>query len=260
MKGGFREYFLLIIFNILLLLINRSLSNAISSGLSSIILTVSRIGDGVSSIYEEVAFKVETIVRAREALKENRELKKTLMLMRLENLKLKQILEREDTCKTFRGKRWKFVVARVIRLNPENMRIRFYIDSGTRDGIREYLPVVDLNGNVVGKTVEPIGYSYAGVEPITNPYSAIGARIKEGIGVLRGTGERLTFLDYIYITRYPHKGEPVYTSGLDEIFPEGLLIGKILRVQKGKYIFLRVEVKPAFTFKTLKYVGVILKW
>lgn len=260
MKGGFREYFLLIIFNILLLLVNRSVSNAISSGLSSIMIKVSRIGDVISDVYEEIAFKVETVTRAQEAIEENKELKKTLMLMRLENLRLKQMLERENACKTFRGKRWKFIVAKVIRLNPENMRIKFYIDSGTRDGIREYLPVVDIDGNVVGKTVEPIGYSYAGVEPITNPYSAIGARIKEGVGVLRGTGERLTFLDYIYITRYPYKGEPVYTSGLDQIFPEGLLIGNIMRVQKGKYIFLRIEVKPAFTFKTLKYVGVILKW
>ncbi len=260
MKGGFKEYFLLIIFNILLLLINRSVSSAISSGLSSVILSASRIGDIISTAYDKMAFKMEVLTKAREALKENRDLKRKLMLLRLENLRLKQMLEREKACRRLRTRKWKFIVARVVKLNPENMRIRFFIDAGKGDGIREYLPVVDLDGNVVGKTVEPIGYSYAAVEPITNPYSAIGARIKEGVGVLRGTGDRLTFLDYIYITRYPRKGEPVYTSGLDRIFPEGLSIGSIMRVQKGKYIFLRVEVKPAFSFKTLKYVGVILKW
>ena len=260
MKGGTRTYFLLIAFNILLLLTDSMFFYSLSSGLSSIFLAFSHVSEKLSDFQENMIYRLRAINDSYSLGKENRKLKRELLLLRLENLKLKEELERTRIFNKLVSGRWKFLIARVTNLNPENMRIKFVIDLGRRDGIKEYMPVVDLDGNIVGKIVQPIRYTNSTVEPITNPSSSIGARIKEGVGVLRGTGKKLTFLDYIYITRYPEKGELVRTSGFDGIFPEGLPIGKIIRVKKGKYIFLRVEVKPNFSYEKIRYVGVILRW
>jgi len=258
-----KTYILLIVFNILILLTNSVISDRISTGLSSFFSAVSKAGEKLSDFHEELSYRIRSIKGAYKYQRENEGLKRKLLLLRLENLKLKQELERMQAftrISRLNRRRWKCVVAKVINLNPENKRLRFFIDTGKREGVREFLPVIDLNGNVVGKTVEPIGYSTAAVEPITSPSSSIGGKIKEGIGVLKGTGTGLLFLDYIYITRNPSKGEIVFTSGFDGIFPEGLPIGTISRVRRRGFMFLHVEVKPGFSISNIKYVGVLLKW
>ncbi len=260
MHGSYRSYFFLIIFNFLLIIANRSSSNFISDSLASGIVFFRSVNSAISNFQEGISHRIKVLGKASEAIKEEKNLKRKFLRLRMENLRLREELEHFKIFEKFPPLRFKMIVAKTVFLTPENSRLKFYIDRGKRDGVREYLPVIDMEGNLIGKTVEPITYSSSAVEPITNPYSSIGAEIKEGAGVLRGTGEKLLFLDYIYITQYPKKGEEVLTSGLDGIFPEGVKIGKIGRVRRGKYIFLKIEVNPYFNFRNLKYVGIILRW
>jgi rod shape-determining protein MreC len=50
----------------------------------------------------------------------------------------------------------------------------------------------------------------------------------------------------------------VVTSGLDGIFPRGLLVGTVARVSKeGPGLFLNVEVKAAVNFRELEQVMIL---
>jgi rod shape-determining protein MreC len=53
-------------------------------------------------------------------------------------------------------------------------------------------------------------------------------------------------------------GDPVITSGLDGVFPRGLLIGYLSAIdRKGPGLFLNVSIKPAVDLRTLEQVLVI---
>jgi len=54
-------------------------------------------------------------------------------------------------------------------------------------------------------------------------------------------------------------GEKVLTSGGDQIFPKGLLVGTVSKVAQGKEFFLDVTIKPAADLSKLEEVLVITK-
>ena len=49
-------------------------------------------------------------------------------------------------------------------------------------------------------------------------------------GVVQGTGDPVTRLDYVVNDEKVHAGEVILTSGEDRIFPKGLPVGVVKRV------------------------------
>jgi rod shape-determining protein MreC len=66
-------------------------------------------------------------------------------------------------------------------------------------------------------------------------------------------------LDKIMNDEPVQAGEKVLTSGGDQIFPKGLLIGTVGKVGQGKEFFLDVQIKPAADLSKLEEVLVITK-
>jgi len=64
-------------------------------------------------------------------------------------------------------------------------------------------------------------------------------------------------LKYVERTSDLKEGDSVVTSGLDGVFPRGLLVGRVTRVQRSGGLFLNVELSPAVDFKNLEQVLVI---
>jgi rod shape-determining protein MreC len=54
-------------------------------------------------------------------------------------------------------------------------------------------------------------------------------------------------------------GETILTSGGDQIFPKGLTVGTVAKVDSGKDLFLNVKVKPAANLSRLEEVLVVLQ-
>jgi rod shape-determining protein MreC len=53
-------------------------------------------------------------------------------------------------------------------------------------------------------------------------------------------------------------GDTIVTSGMDGVFPRGLLVGQVGRVsQEGPGLFLNVEVKAAVDFRKLEQVLIL---
>lgn len=96
---------------------------------------------------------------------------------------------------------------------------------------------------------------------LTDVNSSIAVRLqstREG-GILEGRGDGTCSLKYISKRAEVKVGERVVTSGLDGIFPEGLLVGYIAEVTKeGGEMFQVINVTPAQDLNTIEEV-VILK-
>lgn len=140
------------------------------------------------------------------------------------------------------------------------------IDKGERDGVFPEMPVVTYTprgpGALVGQVVASVAH-YAKVLLITDPSSAVDVFIQRSRqrGLLRGQGENRCILDYVPAEADVREKDIVVTSGLDGIYPKGILVGQVVKIYPGreKGLFRLVEVVPAAPLRDLEEVLVILK-
>ncbi len=134
------------------------------------------------------------------------------------------------------------------------------LDKGLRDGIKVDMAVVSPRG-VVGRIIE-VTATTSTVLLITDPRSSIDAivqrtRIK---GLLEGTGSRTLRLKYIRQLDDVKPGDVLVTAGLSGIFPKGLALGRITKVEKGKDNFFKyIEAEPMAPLDNLEEVLIIKK-
>jgi rod shape-determining protein MreC len=66
-------------------------------------------------------------------------------------------------------------------------------------------------------------------------------------------------MEYLGVNQEVHDEDVVTTSGLDQVFPPGVPIGKIQKVARDeKGLFLSAQVLPAVDFSKLREVMVIV--
>jgi rod shape-determining protein MreC len=63
---------------------------------------------------------------------------------------------------------------------------------------------------------------------------------------------------YVANTEQVEVGESVLSSGLDGIYPKGILIGKVVDSRKGKGVFRSIKVEPRMDMIRLEEVSVLL--
>jgi len=189
---------------------------------------------------------------------ENRRLRSELGQLteaRLENDRLSRLLDfREATDIQARA-----LPARVIAEDASSWFRTVLIDRGSRDGVQEGMPVVVAEG-VVGRVIKS-SLRESRVLLITDASSAIAGLVQRSRarGVCRGQGELLAF-DFAMHWEEIEEGDLIVTSGMGGVFPKGLSIGTVKRVQLNEYgLFQSVEVTPAVDLYRLEEVLVLLK-
>lgn len=101
----------------------------------------------------------------------------------------------------------------------------------------------------------------ASIVLLTDVNSSVAVRLQSSrVGaILEGTGDGTCSLKYVYKSAEVKTGERVVTSGLDGIFPEGLLVGYVSEVRKEDgEMFQLIRVLPAQDLNAIEEV-VILK-
>lgn len=131
------------------------------------------------------------------------------------------------------------------------------LDAGSSDGVAPDMPVVSPGG-VVGRTVDVTRHTSTvllSVDPRSNIDVIIQrTRIK---GVVEGSGSNLA-LKYVRQFDDVEAGDKVVTSGLSGIFPKGLYVGEITKVERVEdSIFKQIEVTPASDIRKLEEVIII---
>ena len=115
---------------------------------------------------------------------------------------------------------------------------------------------------IVGKVLARVYPSMSQVLLINDQSSGVGAMLEKSRlqGVLRGTAERRGHARTGHERRTScSPGETVLTSGGDQIFPKGLPVGTVSKVNPGKEMFLNIKVKPAANLSRLEEVLVVME-
>jgi rod shape-determining protein MreC len=214
-----------------------------------------RTQDGASELWHNYFY-------LRGVRQENRELRDEIEQLQLDKVRLKQDADQAHRLQTLLGFKEQFIsktlAAQVIGSSGSEQSRTVYIDKGSRDGIQLDMPVISATG-VVGKIIT-VFRSTSLVLLINDQQSGVGTILEQSRlqGVLKGKSSGELVIDKIMADEEIKSGDRVLTSGGDQIFPKGLVIGTVEKIEKG-HEFLQVTVKPTAALNRLEEVLVIVK-
>jgi len=170
----------------------------------------------------------------------------------LENERLRGLLE-------LKSRRADFIAAaEVFAREPTNWFQILWVDKGLSSGIAKDMVAITPFG-LVGK-VQRVFQERANVVLITDVNSSVAVRLESSRieGILEGNGDNKCYLKYVSKDFDVEPGENVITSGLDGIYPEGILAGYISSVDKeGGELFQIIEVTPAQYLDRVEEVAIL---
>ena len=149
------------------------------------------------------------------------------------------------------------VVANSLRFSQNYLNL----DKGSKDGIKPGMGVFNSHG-IVGR-VKSVSENYAVAFSVLNTNLLISAKIKSSdvFGSVRWDGSNTSEVQLLYVPRHvkASKGDTVISSGFNAVFPEGILIGKISKVEVNKTDpnYLALTVKLSTDFSKLNYVYLV---
>lgn len=183
------------------------------------------------------------------------ELEITINQLRLENAELKKKVLQDTT--EFQETKFTLLKAQIIGRDPSNINGFLHIDKGEQQNVYVNQPVITTSG-LVGK-IKFVNAHYSIAETVENQRFAIsGLHEKTGVhGIVKQRGN-LVF-DYVRITDEINIGDSIYTSGMSEIFPKGILIGTVQKIQQIDDLFFKpVYLTPSVQVNRLTSVYLIV--
>ena len=108
------------------------------------------------------------------------------------------------------------------------------INKGLEQGILENMPVVTAQKIVCGR-IKEVYKDFSKVMLITSKESSFGVKIqdKEIFGLVKGGDKGFLYLDRIPKDKEIYEGDIINTTSLGDVFPKGLLTGKINKVSRS---------------------------
>ncbi len=194
---------------------------------------------------------------------ENRELKRQIEEMRVEQVRISQDAEQARRLQALLAFKEQFIsktlAAQVIGSTGSEQSRGIYLDKGKDDGIKPDMAVISADG-IVGKVLH-VYPSTSFVLLINDQTSGVGAILEKTRlqGILGGMPWGEIALDKVMSDEQVPPGELVLSSGGDRIFPKGLAIGRVSRVSPGSDNFLNIQVKPTANLSKLEEVLIVTK-
>ncbi len=226
----------------------------------------SPVQHGILSLFRSIGEFWENYFYLQNVQSQNRKMKDEMFFLRQENNLLRNALENLRSAKEIEESLLRLheniLVAQVIGFDASNFYKSAVINKGSLDGLKKDMIVLDKNGSLVGRIINPIALKESRVQLITDNESGVGvfSQSKEVMGILSGDDKGYCFLEYIHVTTEGiYEGEDIITSGKDGLFPSGIKVGKIVSITTGTSLFKQVKVEPYFNIRDLNQVAVIMR-
>ena len=218
------------------------------------LLVPSRIADTVGDYFTSVT----ALTRENEQLKrrqfENAQALQQTRELAVENERLRKLLGARQRVGNAT------VLADVLYESRDRFSRKLVLGAGTRDGIRAGSPVIDDAG-VVGQVTRTFNET-SEVTLLTDKEQSIPVQIlRNGLrGVAFGGIEPGTLdLRFMAANADIADGDVAITSGLDGVYPPGLMVANVARVERAaKDQFARVVMKPAAGVESNRHLLVLL--
>jgi rod shape-determining protein MreC len=218
---------------------------------------VRTVADALGGAIDHYVYLVGESERADGLRREVADLKRDLLAVdevARENQRLKTLLEFKESTDL------KLVPARVVGRSATAWFQSLVLDKGTLAGVVVDCPVVTPAG-VVGRVFEA-GPTASRVLLLTDANSAVDAIVQSTRAQVLVEGRLEPTCRVLYLARGDEAapGDRVVTSGLGGVYPKGLLLGEISRVQaRPGEVFHSAELAPSADFARLEEVFVILQ-
>ena len=212
--------------------------------------------NGTGNVWREYVY-------LRGVRQENRDLKMEIERLRLERVRMSEDAEQANRLQALLAFKEQYVAktvaAQVIGSSGSEQSHSIFIDKGSDNGIGNDMAVITAEG-VVGKVLHVFG-STSQVLLINDQSSGVGAILESSRiqGVLRGTPLGQVVLERVMADEDVTPGEAVRTSGGDLVFPKGLPVGTVTKVNRTAEAFLSVQIKPAVNLSKLEEVLVVVQ-
>jgi rod shape-determining protein MreC len=181
---------------------------------------------------------------------ENERLRKRVELLEVEKQKLMEAAATNPRLQQLLDFRAQLpggaIMASIIANSASNWFQSCLLDKGSADGVRKGMAVLTPLG-VVGQVVAVTARS-AKVLLLTDPNSGIDVLVQRtrARGIVSGSLDNGTVLKYIKRSEDIQEGDRLVTSGMDGVFPKGMMVGAVVKVRKQNLgLFQFIEVLPA---------------
>jgi rod shape-determining protein MreC len=205
-----------------------------------------------SFIFRDIMYFPITIMSKNNAWNfENVDIEKN---KELENLK--QILEINNTLTDF-----KCINATVINRNTSYWHNELVINKGSRDGIKKDMAVMDGQG-LIG-SITKVSLTTSTIKLITGNFNnKISVKIltsgKSINKILEHDKDNNLVISGIDNNFKINIGDAVVTSGLSNIYPAGITIGTIKKMEDDRYgVSKKIYIKPIGDFDNIRFVVVL---
>lgn len=238
------------------------IDNAVNITVKPISRFFSNIAASVSGFFDYFESKKELVKSVSELTYKNNLLEQknaSLSSLETENKRLRELLELKEKYPQFET-----TAASVIAKDGGNYGRFITIDKGIESGVLINQPVMAQSG-LVGLIFET-GYGWSKVQTVVDPATSVGCRITRtgDISVIEGDSTLINdgMLKMLYISRQFTilEGDIVETSGLGEIYPRGIPIGKIKEIKVTEDSHSQyATIVPMVDFSNLHEVLIITK-
>ncbi|MFZ9001596.1 MAG: rod shape-determining protein MreC [Bacteriovoracaceae bacterium] len=218
---------------------------------------------GISSVQFSIKSLINSYIANVNASKENVGLVKKVQELENEIFKLSEVSLENDRLKSlleFRKKiPYETVTAQVVARDSHSDYKVFRVNKGYSHGIRLQSVVVTGKGLV--------GYVYRLTDHFSDIITIVDPEIKiDGMvqrirshGMLEGNAKSKMNMKYIPKNDRVILYDQIVTSGLGNIFPKGLLVGRVTKIEKEHFgITQRIEVTPVVDLDKLEEVLVLV--
>jgi rod shape-determining protein MreC len=213
------------------------------------------LGDGACAIVHNYLDLVQvqqenTRLRAKIAQLETQQAE--IAELKTENQHLGELLELHDALGL------NAVAANVIGSDATGLSHTLILGQGSLSGLRPGMAVLS-NLGVVGRIIDTSKHA-ARVLLIDDHNSALDGfdERSRARGIIAGVVDDGIIMKYVDRSEDLKPGDTIVTSGLDGIFPRGLLVGTVASVHReGPGLFLAVQVRPAVDFHALEQVLIV---
>ncbi len=213
------------------------------------------VSDGVAGVWSDYIFLTGVG-------QENDGLKNTILSLQEENNRLREEVSLNNRLRDVLAYKesvpFKTVAASITGFNMDRWARTVTISKGSKEGIAKDLAVISLEG-VVGRVIE-VNRHTSRVLLTTDLRSDIDALVQRTRvkGVIEGSGTEGLIFKYIRQVDDVQIGDTVVTSALSGVFPKGLVIGEVTKIEKGRDNFFKyIEVRPKAEVRKIEEVLVV---
>jgi len=237
------------------LAVPEKLAGLLSSSMAPGEFALDVTGKGIGEFWQTIT-SLSTMKKELEKEKEEKKLLQAqleeMKIYREENIALRNLL---DLRKDQDGEGQAVIL---IGRDSTNWFDRMIVNGGKARGIHKKM-IVLAPGGLAGQ-ITSTSSSTATVRSILNPRSAVPVYVVESgsYGILYGDGTAVCTMKYIRNISFLREGQLVITSGLGDLYPPGLTVGKIIKVQGSVDNASNcARVKPFVNFENLRHMLVV---